>query len=385
MAHFIKFHWCNVVLIASLALGTLSSCINDGLTDCPSPSPSPAHKKQVSLSFKYDYNIKEADAFTAEVKNVNVYVFDEYGKFYDTYVETSEKFSKDYKMDISDLRDGKYSFVCLARNRSLTSRADDEDEMEFSFTTLTPGVSTINDLTEKMGKEVNDKNFAALYTTRNIKQIEIKSNEKEVEDTIDLMKCTKNYRIVLLPYNNDQPDFTPENFDVRINGSAGYLDHEGKKVQNEAITYLPYSQRLATNGGDQTEVEGKPIDKALVYDLSSSRMFERKDDSSKNYASQNKEFDDKRIVITDKRINKVIFDHSLPWFLALCGEHDDKVWGDQEYLDRQDHYTLTFYVPDGRDYSLDAEFKVNGWVMNIQDGELKSKKYVGTTNIEEDK
>lgn len=352
--------------ISAIALSSLSSCIKEDWDDCP---VRPEYKQKVSLKFEYTYNIKDADAFAAEVKNLNVYVFDENGKYFDTYVESSNQFDTGHSMDISDLREGKYSFVCLARDRTLTSRADGEDEMEFSFSSLTPGVSTIDDLTEKMGNEVNNKNFAALYTAQS-DLVEIKDNEETVVNTLSLMKCTKNYRIVLLPYDNNQAGFIPENFDVRINGSAGWLDHEGNKVKNEAITYLPYNQKLVTNGGEETEVEGKPIDKALVYDLSSSRMFERKDDSSKDYANQDQEFDDKRIVITDKRSGKVIFDHSLPWFLALCGERSDKGWDDQEYLDRQDHYTLTFYVPDGRDYNLDAKFKVNGWVINLQDGTL---------------
>lgn len=75
-------------------------------------------------------------------------------------------------MDITDLQEGKYTFVCLARDKKPTgSRADGDDEMEFSFTQLTPGVSTINDLQEEMGKKdgetsVNNKKFTALYTAQ---------------------------------------------------------------------------------------------------------------------------------------------------------------------------------------------------------------------------
>jgi hypothetical protein len=102
----------------------------------------------------------------------------------------------------------------------------------------------------------------------------------------------------------------------------------------------------------------------------SGRCRERKNDvNTRN--TESKEYDDKRIIITDKRTGKVIFNHSLPWFLALCGERTDKGWQDQEYLDRQDHYTLVFYVPSpGSDYHMDARIKVNGWVLNLRDIEL---------------
>ena len=116
----------------------MSSCIKEDMNDCP-----PAISK-VALQFDYTYNVKQADAFAAEVKNINVYAFDENGKFFDSYIESREKFETGHTMEITGLKDGKYTFVCLARDRQVMSRAED-DEMEFSFASLTPGVSTIDD------------------------------------------------------------------------------------------------------------------------------------------------------------------------------------------------------------------------------------------------
>ena len=126
------------------------------------------------------------------------------------------------------------------------------------------------------------------------------------------------------------------------------------------------------NHSGKTEVEGEDVEKALVYDLSSSRMFETKDDNKSRAADGSSQYDDKRIVITDKRINKVIFNHSLPWFLSLCAsDRYGKDWSDQQYLDRQDHYTLVFYVPaPSSTYSMDARIKVNNWVLNLQNADL---------------
>lgn len=376
MANFIKNKWCQMVCISAIALASFSSCIKDDQDDCPNIEP-PVSK--VALKFDYTYNIKNADAFAEEVKNLNVYVFDENGKFLNSYIENSAQFEKGHTMEITGLKDGKYTFVCLARDQQTNSKAN-EDEMEFTFTSLTPGVSTINDLTEKTGKQQgkngleNDKDFAALYTAHtdvNVKQFnEAGEPGNVVEATLSLLKCTKTYRIVLLPFDNEQTDFTADNFDVRIEGSAAWLDYQGKKVQDRSITYLPYNKELRSNDGNETTVEGKPIDKALVYDLSSSRMFERKSDAKQSTYNENDEksiYNDKRIIITDLRDKenpKVIFDHSLPWFLALCGERNDKKWGAQEYLDRQDHYVLTFYIPDNRDYNQGLRVKVNGWVLN---------------------
>lgn len=376
MAKFINKNWFKLVCFSAIALTTMSSCIKEDMDDCP-----PAISK-VALQFDYTYNVKQADAFAAEVKNINVYAFDENGKFFDSYIESREKFETGHTMEITGLKDGKYTFVCLARDRQVMSRAED-DEMEFSFASLTPGVSTIDDLTERMGKDngeeiKNDKEFAALYTAKtqvDFQRLNQNGNEGTVvTSTLSLMKCTKTYRIVLLPYENDQADFKPENFDVRIEGSAAWLDHNGEKVKNEGITYLPYNmERRANYDGAHTEVNEEPVDQVLIYDLSSSRMFERQSDRRSVRDGDKSKYDDKRIIITDLRDKDhpiELFNHSLPWFLALCGEKVNQNWGDQEYLDREDHYVLMFYVSDKRDYNMITKVNVNGWNVNLKDTEL---------------
>ena len=376
MAKFINKNWFKLVCFSAIALTTMSSCIKEDMDDCP-----PAISK-VALQFDYTYNVKQADAFAAEVKNINVYAFDENGKFFDSYIESREKFETGHTMEITGLKDGKYTFVCLARDRQVMSRAED-DEMEFSFASLTPGVSTIDDLTVRMGKDnseeiKNDKEFAALYTAKTqVDFLRLNQNGNEgtvVTSTLSLMKCTKTYRIVLLPYENDQADFKPENFDVRIEGSAAWLDHKGEKVKNEGITYLPYNmERRANYDGAHTEVNEEPVDQALIYDLSSSRMFERQSDRRAVRDGDKSIYDDKRIIITDLRDKDhpiELFNHSLPWFLALCGEKVNQNWDDQEYLDREDHYVLMFYVSDKRDYNMITKVNVNGWNVNLKDTEL---------------
>lgn len=376
MAKFINKNWFKLVCFSAIALTTMSSCIKEDMDDCP-----PAISK-VALQFDYTYNVKQADAFATEVKNINVYAFDENGKFFDSYIESREKFETGHTMEITGLKDGKYTFVCLARDRQVMSRAED-DEMEFSFASLTPGVSTIDDLTERMGKDngeeiKNDKEFAALYTAKtqvDFQRLNQNGNEGTVvTSTLSLMKCTKTYRIVLLPYENDQADFKPENFDVRIEGSAAWLDHNGEKVKNEGITYLPYNmERRANYDGAHTEVNEEPVDQALIYDLSSSRMFERQSDRRAVRDGDKSKYDDKRIIITDLRDKDhpiELFNHSLPWFLALCGEKVNQNWDDQEYLDREDHYVLMFYVSDKRDYNMITKVNVNGWNVNLKDTEL---------------
>ena len=60
------------------------------------------------------------------------------------------------------------------------------------------------------------------------------------------------------------------------------------------------------------------------------------------------------------------------WFTGYVGHHFiiRMYWDDQEYLDREDHYVLMFYVSDKRDYNMITKVNVNGWNVNIKDTEL---------------
>ena len=156
---------------------------------------------------------------------------------------------------------------------------------------------------------------------------------------------------------------------MRINGSAAYLDYKGDKVDDDAITYVPYNSEDKSTQGSTT-IEGETVDQALIYDLSSSRMFQRSVDT-KTRNDDGKIINDKRIVITDKRNGKVIFDHSLPWFLGLYNSESVSKWENQEYLDRQDYYPIVFYVPD-TDKNLGATVRIQSWRMMFQDTDLNS-------------
>ncbi len=148
MAHFLNNKCCKLVCISAIALTSLSSCMKDEITSCPTA--------KLSLKFDYTYNVKEADAFSAEVKNLNVYVFDKNGKFVDNYTESADKFETGHKMEITDLQAGKYTFVCLARDKqpaAMGTRAEGDDETELSFTQLTPGISPSTTCKRKWAKK----------------------------------------------------------------------------------------------------------------------------------------------------------------------------------------------------------------------------------------
>ncbi len=337
--------WHYTFLCAAMALLSLSSCVKDDMDDCPA--------SKVSIQFDYTYNLKEADAFTSRVRNVNVYVFDGNGKYLTKQCQSAEQFAAGYTMDFTGLEPGKYTFACMARGKQeseITHTAE-----EFQFSQLSRAASGVNDLNASIAAAVNSHAFAPLFSGSTT----VEYTGRSVTDTISLKKWTNNYRVVLMPYSSSMEGFSVDNFDVRITGIANTLNVNGESVGTGSITYLPYRATLVTNEGNEANVNGQPVDKALVYDLKSSRLFEN--------------HPDQRIIITDKRSGRELFNHSLPWLMALYnGSLRNLQWGDQEYLDRQDNYFLTFYVANpSTDFYLSAKVKINDWVVNLQEVGLK--------------
>lgn len=330
--------WHYTFLCAAMALLSLSSCVKDDMDDCPA--------SKVSLQFDYTYNMKEADAFTTRVRNVNVYVFDGNGKYITKQSQSAEQFAAGYAMDFTGLEPGKYTFACLARGKQASEITNTDEEFQFSGTS-----SSVEDIRATLAADVNTHAFAPLFS--GVQTIDYTG--RDATATISLKKWTNNYRVVLIPYSNDIEGFDIDNFDVRITGIANTLDIYGNNNGTGSITYLPYQTDLVTNEGDEANVNGQPVDKALVYDLKSSRLFEG--------------HTDQRIIITDQRTGRQLFNHSLPWLLALYnGSLRNQQWSDQEYLDRQDNYFLTFYVANpSANFYFSAKVKVNDWVVNLQD------------------
>lgn len=335
---------CALACVMAFTLLCLASCISDDLDDCG-----------LNLRFRYTYNVKNADAFAEEVRRVDVYVFNSDGKFVKLYSETGNPFASDYAMNFRDMPSGNYTFVALG-----SSNADIEADGGFSYSGLIPGKSTVADLNMRLGKAAdgtNSHDFAALYSGK----VSVDYDNTPQTVYLDMMRLTNTYRIILMSSNSALPGLDTSMFDVRITGNAAWLSHDGSMLQEDDVCYLPHNaERLVYDEG-QTSVSGEPLDQALIYDLNSSRLFV-------GNTTQ-------RLIITDKKSGHEMFNHSLPWLLSLYGGDERRSgWSDQQYLDRQDHYVLTFYIgsaqPGTGEYNLSVTVSVNGWVLNLLNPDL---------------
>lgn len=318
--------------ILLFVLAFMCSCINDDQSDCT-----------LDLKFRYVYNMQNADGFSHEVDEVEVYVFDSAERLVGHYT-TGVSEDQDCTMHLPLPTPGKYTFVAWARS------LDEKDEMAFFEMPAQGRIAKKEDLTARLKQTAGCADNKLNSLLNGTLEAEVTGANRHL--TIDMMKCTNALRIILMP-SRAGTILTSEDFDIHIEGRNGWLAYNASTYQVDPVNYYPYYQKLEQKGS-ATNADAE-IDNAVVADLNTSRIL---------YGSN------PRLVVRNTKANREILNIDLAWFLSLqaIGEHKGE-WGNQEYLDRQDEYAMTFFIDN--DTWMRTHVVVNGWVLSLEDTELK--------------
>lgn len=310
----------------------LTSCVYDDQSDCT-----------LDLTFRYVYNMQNADGFAHEVDKADVYVFDETDHLVGQY-SAEVKEGQDCTMQLPLPVQGKYTFVAWAYS------ADEKDELANFEIPAAEECIMLDDLTARLRRMANRADHKLNSLLNGTLEAEVSGLNRHL--TIDMMKCTNALRVILMPSRAGQT-LASEDFDIHIEGRNGWLAYDASTYQEDTVNYYPYYQKLEQKGSE-TSAETDEIDNAVVADLNTSRII---------YGSN------PRLVIRNNKAGRKILDIDLAWFLSLqaIGEHRGE-WGNQEYLDRQDEYAMTFFI-DG-DIWMRTRIIVNGWVLSLEETEL---------------
>ena len=315
-----------------------TSCIRDEQDDCG-----------LNLTFHYTYNIKDADAFTNETDSAMLYIFDNYGNFLRRQAADKAQLRDGKTMHISDLPKGVYRFVAFAQSATQT-----DQKANFLFPTLKKG-SRMDDLTAKLQTENN----LSQIKLNNLLNGTLTANVTGVAQTLDMnmMKLTHTLRIILVPTGEGAPKYlNAANYDFKVTDNNTLLGYDASRLKGDSVTYQPYWKGISKDSTDNT---GSNINSAVLAELSFSRLFA----------------DGKpKLVIRDNLNNVEVINISLTWFLTLTElEEHHTPWSNQEYLDRQDEYSIVFYLsvkpsPGSNDHTwMLTRIVINGWVLNPVD------------------
>lgn len=326
------------------ALCLLPSCVTDGDGNCAADG--------IDLTFRYTYNVKESDAFGFEVGKVHVSVFDSDNLFVEEYTDEGDYILNGFTMRIPPLPEGEYTFVAWAHATEL------EDEYSnYQYTALTKGVSRTADLTARLRRNEMNCCETRLNSVLNGTVSRTIGAERQTV-TIDMIKCTNTMRIILMPYRPDQ-QLDVEDYEFLVNGKSAWLGYDASLYQEDPVIYLPYYKETLTGDrarslGVRSRANNEFIDNAAVAEINMSRLFSEVEP---------------RFIINNKANGKTLLNINLTWFLSLqaIGERQPG-WDDQEYLDRQDNYSITFFIDN--DVFMMSHIIVNGWVISLEDNEL---------------
>lgn len=332
---------------SALAAGTLlSSCdsmIFDDQGDCS------VHYR---VPITYKMNVLDADAFSSQVTAVTLYVYNEQGTLVLQKTETGEALKKpNYAMDV-ELFPGKYQMLAWADG---TPNATPATSFTIGDGSQITGLSATLPLSGSVGDYYSDKDLTPLFYGY--------APAVDCPDTygtitlpaIDLTKDTNTFVIALENYEG--LPIAEDALSVSIESqSNNFLSWQNKPVGDNPFVYRAWSQSLLQSQRPASKAEGETTGNVtgLLAELTTSRLMA----DSRPMLVVHRKWDDTDIIRLD-----------LIELLMLVRGHFP--YNGQEYLDRVDRYTMTFFVDADLNWYTAQGINILGWkVVPPQDMEL---------------
>lgn len=321
-----------MILVAGTAFGSCN-ILNEEDVDC---------SVEYRVKFKYDMNMKFADAFANEVKSVVLYAFDADGKFVYQRTEEGDVLAEEgYDMPV-EVQPGDYDLVAWAKGKG--------DET-FSIPVLTQGESTIEELNCKMDRIYSRAANGSAEVRSDLRplfhgQVQRQSFSSRAASTqvatIQLTKNTNSVRVVLQHLSGEPVDVN--DFTFTIEDENGFMNYNNKLLADEPLTYYAWHTDSGTADLDENGARTTTSVSVAVAELTVGRLM----------------MDKKPILtISNKEGKKVLSIPLIDYALLVKGYYNREL-SDQEYLDRQDEYSMTFFLDENDEWYSSTIF-INSW------------------------
>lgn len=293
-----------------------------------------------NIKFKYDYNMKFADAFANEVNSVALFVFGDDSTLVE-YVEvkdSSKLAADDFSIPL-ELESGSYELVAwagLMDEESFDLLADVEVG-ETKKEELQVALKALDD------KRVED-DLQPLF--HGAMPLEYTSEPGTYTETMSLVKDTNVVRIVLQQMSDG---VVADKFSYEITADNGLLDWNNDVIANGTLTYMPWSVTTGTadvapDYGTNAVTRADQVSVA-VAEFTINRMIDGQSPI---------------LTIYNKEEDKAVLSIPVADYALLVKGNYNRDMSNQEYLDRQDEYNMTFFLDENGDW-LSASIIVNSW------------------------
>ncbi len=325
----------NIIACLILSAAAFASCsVYETLDSCP---------KGVSMRFVYDYNMEYADGFSKQVDCLTLYIYDEQGNYVGTRTESGAALEDENYRMVIDLPEGSYRFIAYG------GLACGESSFQASPEPNT-GSST-EDLNILMKQEggISESLLHDLFWG----SLDVKVEGEMYRDvTLYMMKNTNNLRIVLQQADIDSEPLDIGDFEIKVSDHNGNFAADNSLLAGQdEIVYNPWTQG---NGVVDDQVEQGNSVPVAYAEFSLSRLMTTNEPRLTIYSAQQQE---------------MVVDIPLIKYLLLLKSEKFAGMGDQEYLDRENLWSIVFLLNDNTWH--DVKIIINDWTVRSGNIQLK--------------
>lgn len=309
-----------------MATATLGSCIYDDQSECP------------RVTIRYTRNMKFADAAPHEVRSVKLYAYNANNQLvYSADADASALASSDYSINLANLPSDATRIVTwglgeVRKENSYTFGSADKLESLTCLVNNTDG-SIDGDLTPLFHAEV------PVSVARE-------------QGVIDLTKDTNVIRVILQNISGEPID--KDAFRYEITSANGYLNYDNTLLGNQQMTYTPWSIYTGSAG---VNAETKAADDSSVSVVVAEFTINRLIDGQKT-----------QLTVYKKDTGDKVFSIPVTDYALLVKGHYNSSMTNQEYLDRQDEWNMTFFIQ-GSNW-ISSSVIINSWRVILSDVDI---------------
>lgn len=346
----------SAVLVSAL-LVSCDSFVYDSEGDC---------SVTYRIKFRYDKNLKWADAFANEVKSVHLYAYGPDGRLVWEKSEKGDHLAQPgYSMTL-DLPAGDYHLVawCGLDNDPGDKVSGESFAIDMPHSIGQPVenlMCRLNAKSDEKHPSYSDERLYSLFHGSLDVSLPANIDGGEYEYTIPLTKDTNHIRIILQHLSGEDTDV--DDFTFTIEDDNGLMAHDNTLVHWKDILYRTWNTQSGVAGVGKEDIPD--ASRSLIYvngaiaDLTVGRLMEshRRDMMLRIVTKEGKE------VATVP-----VIDYAL-----LAKDYYEEAYGhqmsDQEFLDREDEYVMTFFL-DRDNKWISSSVLIHSWRVVFDDYEL---------------
>lgn len=348
----------SAIATAAIAMTTLTGChsiFED--SDCV--------ESYNLVTLTYDYNMKRADAFANEVDCVSLLAFDSKTGLLVSRIDRKQSELEGGNTVELSVVPGEYDILVWAGD---PDRSFEIDGGEIGRSTLADFHARLKaDFSTAGNMDINEDLGPLFHGLTHI-SLPYASPSRPNKFTIGLTKDTNVIRVVLQNINGEFVNH--EDFTFTITDCNSWLNADN--TLRDALTSVCYHPWRLISGA--VDVNTNPVDPSTgrSADLSENGIISRS-----VFGASLAEFTLSRLFVDNNprlhvadRSGKTILDVSIRDYALLVKGFYHEAMSDQEYLDRQDEYNMTFFLDDGNRW-LSAVIIINDWRIVRYEGSLE--------------